>query len=370
METIYDSFREKLKWAMLTANISNVKLAKDLNVDASLISRYRTGSRSPKSNAGLAKKLCNVLLSRIEAVGKTDELCDMIGASLADVDSKKLEKKFYEWLINENNVESQAIDAMIGKFKAVVGSGVNIELMVPTEEDMKLIPKDKKNIYVGIEGIREASTRFLADVYVGKEEKVYLYSDQKMDWIFGDEKFSMMWLKFMLGILKNGTEVIIIHNIDRQLKEMVTAISGWMPLYMAGKIKSFYLDSKAGNRFSHTIFLCPGKSAITSFFPANDEVNAVYSFSTDKIIADSYAQMYESMLSKGNQLMYAAKEEVSQDEITNEDDMSYSFDDGRGHISVYDDKAVFSYVIEDARVSYIFLHPSMIVAFRAYIEAR
>lgn len=44
-------FQERFNMIMDMAKMTNVRLSKILNVDASLISRYRSGTRSPLSNS-------------------------------------------------------------------------------------------------------------------------------------------------------------------------------------------------------------------------------------------------------------------------------------------------------------------------------
>ena len=59
------TFGERLDAAMSLAELSNIRLSQLINVDASLISRYRTGVRIPRANPEMTSRLANVLWNRI-----------------------------------------------------------------------------------------------------------------------------------------------------------------------------------------------------------------------------------------------------------------------------------------------------------------
>lgn len=68
------SFGDRLDRAMTLLNLSNSQLSFLINIDVSLISRYRSGIYSPHANVRLSENLSDALLSRAKRMDKTAEL--------------------------------------------------------------------------------------------------------------------------------------------------------------------------------------------------------------------------------------------------------------------------------------------------------
>jgi predicted nuclease of predicted toxin-antitoxin system len=119
----------------------------------------------------------------------------------------------------------------------------------------------------------------------------------------GDKDFLMRWASLMSACVKNGTRIKIIHNVDRDLSEMTDAIKNWLPLYMSGMVESWYSTRTRNPRFSHTIFLCPGKACIESFHPVGTNAQAVYHYYVDWKILEVCRSGFDSMLEASGPLL-------------------------------------------------------------------
>ena len=71
-------FAERLGVSMNIAGLSNAHLSKILNIDPSLISRYRSGERRPKKSSDLLMPLCQTLYRYILSNKKADELSSVM----------------------------------------------------------------------------------------------------------------------------------------------------------------------------------------------------------------------------------------------------------------------------------------------------
>ena len=78
-------FSERLDKVMTVLDYSNSRLAADLNVDISLISRYRSGIYHPNRNVEIRNRLADLILVRAERTGRMEDL-----AALCDVESAEL----------------------------------------------------------------------------------------------------------------------------------------------------------------------------------------------------------------------------------------------------------------------------------------
>ncbi|WP_329887012.1 hypothetical protein [Pseudoramibacter faecis] len=95
-------FGEELDAVMGLVGMANVKLSQKLNVDASLISWFRSGARSPKSNPALAIRLCDLLYDRVTAMGRQAALARLMGVGASEAD----EGHFFCWLCDFDAFEA------------------------------------------------------------------------------------------------------------------------------------------------------------------------------------------------------------------------------------------------------------------------
>ncbi len=276
------NFGKKLDLIMNMTGLINVNLSRILHVDASLISRYRKGLLSPRSNQTLSISLSDALWTAVTKNGKTDEL-----AHIMSFPPKSLNKEFfYDWLFDVNSGEStdsDIIKKLLSKFDAF-SETIVMPLPSFTEAAPDAMLNSSYSEYRGYEGLREAVIRFLGNI-IQKEKapkELYLYSDQNMDWMTEDSEFLKKWAALMSIIVKRNTKIKIIHNIERNLSEMSSAIISWLPLYMSGMVESYYCIKPGGERFSHTLFLCPDEFCIEGSHVIGMEKSGIYRFRKEK----------------------------------------------------------------------------------------
>ena len=171
------------------------------------------------------------------------------------------EDALHQWLFDDGKIqdrEAGIAESLLGIFDSF-SAGTHLLLPSPEETVTQEIAQSTQTEYFGREGIRKAVLRFLYECMEREAELLLLYSDEDQEWLTGDRDFLMRWASLMSACVKNGTRIRIIHNVDRDLSEMTDAIRSWLPLYMSGMVESWYSTRKQNPRFSHTIFLCPGK---------------------------------------------------------------------------------------------------------------
>ncbi|HOV43700.1 MAG TPA: hypothetical protein PLE01_07330, partial [Syntrophothermus lipocalidus] len=128
-------------------------------------------------------------------------------------------------------------------------------------------------VYYGTEGRKKALLKFLALVAEYKSAgRLFLYSDESTDWFLADESFYRQWANLMTQVIAKGNKIRIIHNVQRDLSEMVRAIERWLPLYMTGAIEAYYYPKYREQVFKKTVVVRPGVAAMvtTSFGGVKD----------------------------------------------------------------------------------------------------
>lgn len=284
-------FGERLDEAMSALSLSNVRLARLVNVDPSYICRLRSGERSPKAGCELIRLLAGALLDLSRRQGREGVLSELCG-----IGEKGLACNggfiLASWLCG-GTADTGAVGAMldyIDSFSPGDRTGLPSFSEVATPE----ILNKRQEMYMGTDGLREAVVRFLGTAALSGGE-LWLYSDEDMDWMTGDEGYFYRWYALMLECVKRGVKVRIIHNIDRGEEEMISAVQSWLPLYMSGMIEPFVCRRRRNERFAHTLFLSPGNECIFSSHVRRSE--GVYLYCTDSVRLSAFETEYKRLLS-------------------------------------------------------------------------
>lgn len=273
-------FSEKLNILMNMFCISNIRLARVLNVDSSLISRFRNGLRTPLKNPPLMEKMCANFYKLARQNEMEQELSDLIGFSVSRFEYKdEFINNFMKWFSLDNQLyKSGTVDGFLEKLDNLVL--VKMPELLPLNSILTDdVMQDISGVYIGIEGLRRAVIRFLGTIAMSASPgTLKLYSDQNMSWLSGDPGFLQKWTSLMYAVLIKKTHIKIIHNINRNLEEMLAGIEKWLPLYMSGMVEGFYRKSHNDPWFSHTVFVASKTAAICSCLAAGTEDTGVYHY--------------------------------------------------------------------------------------------
>lgn len=364
-------FHEKLNQTMDLCEISNSKLSKLVNVDSSYISRFRKGIRSPKSNPELFNRLCIALFDQIVIMNRLPMLIELINASSnMQLDSKNIMPReelyinYHAWMNDFNKSEQEIIDHLLGTINTF---SPNYDIPIPPIEMLvsEDITNDDRTVYEGIEGLQMAVLRFLACAIKEKSEQLMLYSDQGMEWMTNDIAFRSKWAALMAMCIRNGTHIKIIHNIDRDITEMIDAIESWLPLYATGMIESFYNKKPSGTRFKHTLFLCPGKACITAYHPSEMDNLGLYNYHTDSLHLNFFKENFDYLLKNADSLVSLSKGTLQLSNLEIDPHASYN----SLSLSITPKKVV---VVKSSlpQLTMTFTHPLLCNAFQAFFEHR
>jgi len=298
---VYRFFGQRLDAVMKLTDYSNARLSHAIHMDTSMISRFRTGVRTPVPGSNVTKKITSVLYERAEISGNLGGLAKLMDIPVSMID----EDPFHEWLFDDGHITSREAGIAEDLLEIFDSFSAETHLHLPPPEET-VIPEiidSKQTKYYGRDGIRNAVLRFLYEAWKEKAGLLLLYSDEDQEWLTGDRDFLMRWASLMSACVKNGTRIRIIHNVDRDPSEMTGAIKSWLPLYMSGVVEPWYSTLKKNTRFSHTIFLCPGMACIEAFHPIGTETSGVYHYCTDPQTLDVCLSGFDRMLETAKPLL-------------------------------------------------------------------
>lgn len=302
------SFGSRLGPAMELADVSAMRLARSVNVDASLIAKYRSGLRVPQMNHPIIRSLAAALSARIYALGRAAELSRLIGAPPERLTDEGEGARLLEaWLRDFSAVDTSVIENFLEGIDAFTPD-MRPELLAPEDAAGAAALDDDADAYDGVAGLRRAVLRFLGGAVRSGQAELWLYSDQNMEWLLGERDFTVRWASLMSAYVSGGGRIRIIHNVDRGLEEMTAAIQSWMPLYLSGGIESWYSLRGGGERFSHTLFLAPESACIACTCASGGESAARYRYLTDAAELAHCRAVYEGLLADCRPLLKMSRD--------------------------------------------------------------
>lgn len=305
-KTPLKSFKEKLDILMKSMKISNVQLAKALNVDNSLISRFRTGVRTPSHESQMIENICNYFSTRASTPKQITTLLETMGLTIDHKldNSLLLSEYLYEWLSErQDTMNNTAMDNFLFKLD-MFQSTKELPPCTIISEPLQDCDSLKIQSYWGIDGIRQTVINFLSAIAAEDTPRtIYLYSDQNMEWLTSAQDFTNIWASLMFKVISNGNKIRIIHTISRDLSEIFVAIESWLPIYMTGQIEPYYCKYPKDTLFNRTIFIAPGLSYITSNCVAGTESSAEYICCTEPNRIAYMMEQFETMISYSKCLM-------------------------------------------------------------------
>ena len=281
------SFGERLDRIMNLLDLTNTQIASTLNVDVSLVSRYRSGIYHPNRNERIKERLSEKLLLYSERTGHADELAKLIGVPSAQLNAETIA----DWLYDTDTERASEMAETFFQSIDTLTPGQSI----PTDGS-EIPPVTVLKRYWGTTGLRAATVRFLVNC-IREGGELLLYSDEPMDWMTGSNEYFALWATLMKECVSKGVKIKIIHNIDRIGTEMIFAIKGWFPLYVSGLIEPYIFQNVKNPRFCHTIFIHSGNAAILGAFPAGVGEKRWYDYIADRSRLETLESSYHAMLS-------------------------------------------------------------------------
>ncbi len=277
--TVARLFSERFDRIADALDLSNIRLSRLLNVDASLISRFRNGKRSPQKNAQFMKLLCEVLTERMHALQAYEKIAELVGCEVSQTQEPQFTEILEKWFFaqrGENRKSAHSYD-YLKMFLPLTH--------LPVEEMLSklsaYVEEEKAETYWGQDGMRNAILRLLTEAAAEGGGEVYMYADQSLQWLLVDEEVLHMWYLCCSLCISRGVKLIVVHDINRKINEMADAMQVWVPLFMTGNVEPYYCTLNKGSRFTHMLFLRPNRAALSSLHVQGAGSNHFYDYIQD-----------------------------------------------------------------------------------------
>lgn len=304
-----DEMPQRLNRLMVLFAVQNKALAKHLNCDPSLISKFRTSNRLQQHESYLLG-IADFFAIKVLESPNPEELEKKLKAALDinfpfNLNQESLKNTFLQYLCR-NSREVNFFDRMFTMMNGLSPGAMDFSKLLSVLQKASLPGTDVIR-RKGYAGLRKLVLNFLSLVVNSDEPlELKLFSNHDMRWMTEDKEFFELWKFLMIAVLNKGHKIQIVHNLSRSDEEMYAAIEGWMPLHLYGNLDSAVFEGTADNGFSHTLFICKDHFCITghSIKGMEDETDFYFIQSPDLI--DSVESSYDSLAFKSKSLIKTA----------------------------------------------------------------
>ena len=305
-------FAEKLDFLIQLCGVTNSSIARACAIDPSLVSRLRRGKRKLPSRQTFLPHMAMFFARKIKEDWQLDSLSEVLNIATEDLkDNYQLAEIIEYWLLHDE-IHGKTLSEKDIKFESLRDKKGQILSQVeylnilnqqtsikPLNQALLSKEEDLPHYYYGVQGKQEAVLRFLAEVLQSpKPLTLYLFSDEVMTWMHDDKSFSQEWTRLFLACLKAGNHVIIIHDIQRNIDEMIAGVRYWIPFYGSGQLESHYFPNLRDQVFHSTIFIAKGKAAIISSSIGDAVDGMLHYYLTDPSAIAAEEKRYINYLAK------------------------------------------------------------------------
>ena len=294
-----------------TLNINMSELSRFSFYDASLLSKIRTGNKTPSKPKTFIENVCSFVVNRYKSENDKKSVAILIGSNSKDLkDNSNYYNRLFKWLSTNLVPTNNYIDDFLNNLdKFDLNEYIKAihfdEMKVPTIPFYKAISKT----YYGIEEMKKGELDFFKATVLSKNnEPVFMCSDMPMEDMAQDVEFGKKWMYAIAIMLKKGLHLNIIHNVDRPFNEMMLGLESWLPIYMTGQVSPYFLKGLKNNIYCHFNYVS-GVAALYGECINGYHDKGKYSLTTNKNDISYYKTKAQCLLSKSTSLMDIYKEE-------------------------------------------------------------
>ena len=250
----YQTVIKNLNVAIEALDISVSGLSRALSFDSSYLSRMRTGQRKP---ADLDKFIFETA-GYIERTNSPSAIAGLIGRPVKElVPADRCASKLCSWFSSETIRQRDYLGELLHQLDAF-----NIETYMSDAHFPEAVQVRKPEIlsfpkfYYGFDEMKQGELDFFRTVaYSGAKGTVCMCNSISMEDLTVDAAYMREWMQSIAMMIMKGSDIQMIHDVDRPSDEMMLGLMSWIPLYMTGKVTSFYLPDASNRIYCHTDYV-------------------------------------------------------------------------------------------------------------------
>ena len=302
---MYQDLSEHFSLLISTLHISLSELSKNINYDASYLSRIRKGQRVPSNVENFVEETCHYIVRKYMDNDSLNKMAELLNCEKSEIEDRSLYyATLFKWFGAELSKPATTMDDFLKKLdefdlSEYIRSIHFDELKVPTVPFQ--LPTSKN--YYGLEQMKQGELDFFKTTVLAKNnDPIFMCSDMPMEDMAEDVEFGKKWMFAIAMSIKKGLHLNIIHNIDRPFQEMMLGLESWIPIYMTGQVSPYHFKNVATSIYHHLNYVS-GVAALCGecINGAHDE--GKYYLTNNKEEVAYYRKKSERMLAKAHPLM-------------------------------------------------------------------
>ena len=301
----FEQLSKNFNELIATLNINLSELSRFSSYDASLLSKIRTGNKTPSKPKIFIENVCSFVVKKYESEDDKKAVAILIGCNLKDLkDNSNYYNKLFKWFSTNLVPTHNYIDDFLSNLD---NFDLNEYIKAIHFDEMKVptIPfyKATSKTYYGIEEMKKGELDFFKATVLSKNnEPVFMCSDMPMEDMAQDVEFGKKWMYAIAIMLKKGLHLNIIHNVDRPFNEMMLGLESWLPIYMTGQVSPYFLKGLQNNIYCHFNYVS-GVAALYGECINGYHDKGKYALTTNKNDISYYKTKAQCLLSKATSLM-------------------------------------------------------------------
>ncbi len=305
--------RENFNALIEVMGLSVAKLCRCANYDPSAIFRFRRGERQPAEPEQFAAAVASYVSREMDGPAQREVASALLGCAAEDLgDRAAYCRRVQDWLLGSHAPREDSVSRFLTKLdefdlNAYIRSVHFDELKVPVAPFQ--LPTSRS--YSGLRQMMDSELDFMkAAVLSRSTEPVFMYSDMPMTEMAQDPEFPKKWMFGMALLLKKGLRLQIIHNIDRNLPEMMLGLESFIPMYMTGQIEPYYFKAPQGGVFLHFLRVS-GTAALTGEAVSGHHSEGRYYLTNNRAEVAYYRRRADALLENAKPLMEIYRADVA-----------------------------------------------------------
>ena len=245
---------KNLNAAIEALNLSVSGLSRALRFDASYLSRIRTGQRKP---ADMDKFILETA-GYIARTNAPSAIAGLIGQPAEElVPEARCASMLCRWLSSGTIRQRDYLGELLHQLdtfnlETYMRDAHFPEAAKACEPEILSLPK----FYYGFDEMKQGELDFFRTVASnGANRAVYMCNSISMEDLTVDGSYMREWMQSIAMMIRKGADIHMIHDVDRPPEEMMLGLMSWIPLYMTGKVTSYYLPDASNRIYCHTDYV-------------------------------------------------------------------------------------------------------------------
>lgn len=304
-------FGSRLDALMRLSSMRNTDAVKVLSVDPSYISRIRRGQRSPANMKAFAMTISHLTAHYCIIYDKLDELGELIESpdlasryhDISPFDESDVAEAIAIWLLGSHIVQSD-LAKLDDLYKWIDATDFThwLALNHAPHNGEPSQPDAFARFYYKIEGMQEAEISFLRTAIDTGAREIFLSNDMPLLYLEPSPKYLKEFGGCVNELIEHGCLINVTFNLDRSISDIARSLRNWIPLYLTGLVKPYYLPGLNNRLFFHANYVCE-TCALASEAVQGHHGEGRYYFSTLPEDVSYYRQKMGFILEKASSLL-------------------------------------------------------------------